>query len=229
MKYPPGARNASPVRADQSITGLSAAPVTGGTATTVRPGGTSGRHAPSATNSGTGATGTARIGVGARGSNAAATAPAQSSRTGSTGAAGGRRAARTRSTESATRTPSTGTQTRANRAGTARSNSGSPATSRYGPGMPVAVPSTRSSVPSDSGAKTMPQPASARTSGRRHSQITMTTARTSSPGPKNEFSSVGFGESSPGSQSSPSTVCRADAVNDAASSWKPCAAKAIPE
>ena len=71
---------ASPVRADQNVAGLTAAPVTGGTGTSVRPGGTYARQPPSATNAGTGPAGTVRIGVGTSGSSAAATAAVQRSR-----------------------------------------------------------------------------------------------------------------------------------------------------
>ncbi|TWH69053.1 hypothetical protein [Micromonospora olivasterospora] len=90
------------------------------------------------------------------------------------------------------------------------------------------MPSTRIVVPSESRAASVPTTARARTSGRRHSQTTITTTSTSSPGPKKEFSSLGFGANSPGRWSSPSTVCRADATNEAASSRNPGASKGTP-
>ena len=94
-----------------------------------------------------------------------------------------------------------GRQISGNRAGTARSISGTSVKSRYGPGSPVSRPFSRTWLPSDRAANTTTPTASALTRGRRHCQSTTTAQSTSSGRPKNEFSSVGFGDSSPGTDS----------------------------
>ena len=115
-------------------------------------------------NAGTG-TAVARSGAGAIGSNAAASSPHHSSRTGVSGRA--RRTAATsslpRRTASATISTTTGKAASARSAGASDRSPGSPLTSFHGPGMCVVTSLNLIELPSESTASTAAVPASART------------------------------------------------------------------
>ena len=80
----------------------------------------------------------------------------------------------------------------ANRVGSTLPSTGSASSTAQGPGMPVDVPLTTTSSPSESQHETRTTAASACTSTRRHSTATTAAAASSSGMPKKELSSVRF-------------------------------------